>query len=341
MKKITVLVLILSPNIIFAQTYNDFAKEIFFGRLPSAKTEAMGRILTLNLDQYFVSQSNPANLSNSQGINIFYSNCTPYYLLDNATYNYFGISYNHPVLGALAFNYLNFNSGIEYFNENKYLYTITYSYNIRDWFMMGISANLFVYDFGFDKNYSSSFFELGLSRNFKFIQNSSLSSEINLASQIKNIFNQSFSAIDENQSDPFPSVFRIGIGNTIRYLDKAISSDYYLVGFTLGFEYQDLFNSSKKTAYKIGSEISVFDVIFLRGGYYYETPFEYLNTVEKIEEFTYGAGLKLDFGKLFHYDFPIIMLADYTNLKQPSYITDYNDWKNFSVITIIINYTLN
>ncbi len=73
MKKIIILLSFVLSHSIFAQQYNDFARDFFFGRLPSAKTEAMGRILTLNFDTYFVSQSNPANLVTTKGVAVFYS----------------------------------------------------------------------------------------------------------------------------------------------------------------------------------------------------------------------------------------------------------------------------
>ncbi len=75
-------------SIAFSQTYQDFfAQEIFFDRLPSAKTEAMGKILSVNNDSYFVSQSNPANLANSKGVSVFYSHSgSRYYMLDNVNF---------------------------------------------------------------------------------------------------------------------------------------------------------------------------------------------------------------------------------------------------------------
>ena len=136
MKKILLFLLSILYSSIFPQAsnlYNGFAQEIFFGRLPSAKTEAMGRILTLNFDPYFVSQSNPASLVSTEGIALFYSNGSPLYGYTKASYNYAGISYVHPVYGGIAFNFLSFNTGTEGFGnpfqnqfiEKKYLYTLT------------------------------------------------------------------------------------------------------------------------------------------------------------------------------------------------------------------------
>lgn len=349
MKRIVVFLIVFPivflSSLTFAQTYNDFAREIFFGRLPRAKTEAMGRILVLNFDPYFVSQSNPANLVFSNGISLFYSQSSPFYGYTEASYNYAGISYVHPLYGGIAFNFLSFNSGSEVFGlpfqnpiiEKKYLYTLTYSYKIQEWFAIGINANLFVADFGIDKTFSSSFFELGFTREFTAVHNSTVRDKITVGTQLKNIFSQSFSAIDEAQADAFPKIFRIGLSNSIEYTDNGIYDKSYLIGFLLGLEYQDLFNSNKRTAYKAGAELSVIDLILLRGGYYHETTF---SSIEELNEFTYGFGLKLDFDRHFTSKFPLVLLFDFVSLKQPSYTVDFYDWDNFTTFTLIANYRL-
>lgn len=199
---------------------------------------------------------------------------------------------------------------------------------------MGINANLFVDDFGTGKSYSDSFFELGLSRDINIFQNSEVRDDLALGTQLKNIFNQSFSAIDEAQADAFPSIFRIGLSNTIEYTDTDIYENAYFLGFTFGFEYQDLLNSDNRTAYKVGGEFSFFDLIFLRCGYYSESE-------GKLTDFTYGYGLKLDFEKYMQDHFPLIILFDFVSLEQPSYGSAPFNWDNFTTFTLTANYKLN
>ena len=137
-------------------------------------------------------------------------------------------------------------------------------------------------------------------------------------------------------------IFQIGLSNTVQYTDTDVYEKDYFFGFTLGLEYQDLFNSDYRTAYKVGGEISLLDIIFLRGGYYNETTIDYgFNSTGQLEEFTYGAGLKLDFNSLFTDDFPLVINFDYVSLKQPTYITNYDDWNDFTTLTLIANYQLN
>ena len=346
MKKIIVLFLFVLSNSIFAQNYNDFARELFFGRLPSAKTEAMGRILTLNFDPYFVSQSNPANLVNTKGVAVFYAYSSPLYGLKDANYNYAGVSYNNSKIGAFAFNVLRFDYGLTFYQTGEHdpivigtfeptreLYTLTYSNEIKDWFSFGINANLFV--MVENESFTSTFFEIGLSRNFTVIQNSELKDELTIGTQLKNIFNQSFSAVDQAQADAFPSIFRIGVSNSIEYTDTDVFEKAYLLGFTIGLEYQDLLNSGKRTAYKVGGELSFLDIIFLRSGYYNETTY---SSEGELEDFTYGFGLKLDFEKYITNNFPLVLVFDFVTLEQPSYVTDISNWDNFTTFTLIANY---
>lgn len=355
MKKIITFLMFYLSISVFPQTYNDFAQEIFFGRLASTKTEAMGRILALNFDSYFVSQSNPANLAATKGIAGFYSHSSPLYGYNEATYNYAGVSYNNATVGAFAFNFLSFKTGMTFyvteegcpeiigtFEPGMDLYTLTYSNEIAQWFSFGINANLFINHLGEDQSFTGTFFELGLSRDFHLISDSQIKDDISIGTQLKNIFNQSFSAIDEAQADAFPSIFRVGISNTTEYTDTDAYKNSYLLGFTLGIEYQDLFNSNSRTAYKVGGELSVIDILFLRGGYFYETKINYnINYTSKLREFTYGAGLKLDFDQLFKNDFPLVLLFDFVSLEQPSYGQAPIDWDNFTAFTLIANYKLN
>jgi hypothetical protein len=346
MKKIIILLLILLSNSLFAQNYNDFAHEIFFDRFPGARIEAMGRILSLNFDPYFVSQSNPANLVNTTGASVFYSNSSPYYTLKEAVYNYAGFSYNNPRYGGFAFNYLKFNTGMSLnirgaAEPAMNLYTLTYANEIADWFDFGMNANLFVYEPGGDNTFTATFFELGLSRSLSVVQNAELKDKITLGTQIKNIFNQSFSTVDEAYSDPFPSVVRIGLSNSVEYTDTEVYGDSYLIGFALGLEYQNVLNSRYRTAYKAGSEFSFFDIIFLRAGYYYETKIDYgFNSTDKLEDFTYGFGLKLTFERYFKNNFPLVLLFDLVSLEQPSYTTTHNSSGNFTTFTLIAGYEL-
>ncbi len=348
MKRVMMLTFLLAGSAT-AQNYQESAVEIFFGRIPSARTEAMGRIVTLDYDSYFVSNSNPANLINSSGVALFYSHSSPFYLAKDLNYHFAGATYNSNKYGAFGFNvaaidygmvgYSNPDLPIAYYRATRTVYTVTYANSINGLFNYGVSGNLFVDGLAQNANYQSTFFEIGFSRSFTLINNSNINYNLVAATQMKNIFNQ---AIDySSQKEYFPSIFRFGISNSIQFSEQSIYSKAYLVGFILGFEYQDLLNSQYRTAFKIGSELSLLDILFFRAGFYNEKQVMYVNSKDKFESFTYGFGVKIKLEDFSPSLLPLTIQLDYVNMEPPSYVTDIKHWQNFNTINIILNYRFN
>lgn len=358
--KIIVLLLAWSP-FVFAQNYANTAEWMFFGRQPSAKTEAMGRILTLNYEPNFLTQSNPAALTFSEGAKIFYSQSSRLYMVDDASYYFAGVSYNTKNIGAFAFNIQLIDWGkfsktspysptvIGTFRPTDKIYTFTYSNELKDWFSYGISANLFAQNYDGENTYSNTFFEIGILKEFKLFENSEIKDNLLIGTQMKNIFNQgvdydgtSYVSVgydDVSYVGYFPSIFRVGISNVVEYTNKGIYQKSHLIGFTSGFEYQDLFNSKYRTAYKLGGELSLLDIVYLRIGYYYETlEGASGNSKKSLEEFTYGFGFNFNLVHYLNNQFPMSIKLDYINLPQPSYVTNIDDWDNFNTFSLIINY---
>jgi hypothetical protein len=154
---------------------------------------------------------------------------------------------------------------------------------------------------------------------------------------MKNIFNQGIDHFGSKYH--FPAIFRVGVSNVVEYTNESIYAKSHLIGFTSGFEYQELFNSKHGTAYKLGGELSLLDIIYLRFGYYYETLGKNYGWNKSLEEFTYGFGFNFDLEHYLISHFPLSIRIDYVNMPQPSYYTNrgYNR-KNFDTFNLIINY---
>ncbi len=357
--RVATFLLILS-SFIYPQTYNGGASIIFFGRQASAKTEAMGKILSLNFDPYFTSEANPAALLSVDGFSIFYSYSTPpYYLVDNINFYFGGVSINLKELGAFAFN-------IQYVDWGKYmttgstsseptgwfsptakLYTFTYANRLSNYFDYGMNFNLLIEDFTPNVQGKGMFFELGIIKDFKIISATKVNDNILFGMQVKNVFNQSLKYKGQLENgeiieeyEVLPSIFRIGVSNEFKYYDKKIYKYSHLFMLTTGIEYQDLFNSKYSTAYKFGAELSLFDILYLRTGYYYRTYNDYGINDNKgyKEDFTFGFGLNLNLEYNLIPNFPMSIKIDYVNLKQPTAVTYFDDWDNFTTFNIIINY---
>ncbi|MBU0475492.1 MAG: hypothetical protein KKF62_15190 [Bacteroidetes bacterium] len=357
MKKI-IIVLVVFASFLNAQDYNETASRIFFGRHPSAKTESMGRILTLGYDNNFLTQSNPASLMSTEGISIFYSQSSRLYFFDDLNYYCGGVSYKKENIGAFAFNVQYIDLGeftkttinqygpIEdgVFRVTDQLYTLTYSNTIYNWFSLGINVNLLNQTMGWENNPIGTFFEVGLLKSFNLIENTLIRDDVTIGTHLKNIFNQSITYKSDVSQDSevgyLPSIFRIGISNVVEYFDKKIYKHSHLIGLTTGFEYQNVLNSDYRTAYKFGGELSILDVVYLRFGYYHETlgvKSSYFDEI-LLEEFTYGFGFNLNLEHYLNNQFPMSIKIDYVNLPQPSHGNFIGDWDNFNTFNLIINY---
>jgi len=358
MKRIIVVLFVIS-SILNAQDYDESANWIFFGRQPSAKTESMGRIVALDYDNNFLSQSNPASLISSKGISVYYSQSSNLYLVENFIQYSGGISYNAGKLGAFAFNVQLLDWGefdyasegspevIGTFRSTDELYTLSYSNNVYNWFSVGVNANLLKLLQGPNNSASgSTYFDIGLLRKFNLFDDSVINDCLTIGGQIKNVFGQEVEIIDigeESYYETLPIIFNIGISNKIEYFNKSLWERGYLIGLTLGFEYQGLFNSEYRTAKKFGGELSVLDVLYFRGGYYYEIPTENdncLNCLGYIENTTFGFGVNIDFETLFKTDYPLTIKIDYIDIPQPTQVTDFDSWDNFQTISLIANYII-
>lgn len=357
MKRI-IIVLFVFSSILTAQDYNETVKWIFFGRQLSAKTEAMGRILTLGYDNNFLAQSNPASLISTEGVSLFYSQSSRLnrFLLSDLNSYSGGASYKKENIGAFAFNILYVDRGefitktrnndgsieIDSGQLTEQLYTLTYSNNICNWFSFGVNVNLLKQTRVWVNDPIGTFFEVGLLKTFDFVELTWIRDNITIGTQLKNIFNQSITnESDVSSSDYveyFPSIFRVGISNVVECFNKGLYEHSHLIRLTTGFEYQNVLNSIYRTAYKFGSELSFLDVVYMRFGYYQTLEIHSSSSNDFIEELTFGFGINLNFEHYLSNHFPISIKIDYVNLSQPSYVNFIDNRDNFNTFNLILNY---
>ena len=63
-------------------------------------------------------------------------------------------------------------------------------------------------------------------------------------------------------------------------------------------EYQTVLNSNSRTAERLGAELGIADLVALRGGYYHESQRDHSIHYDRIEELTWGIGVKVPIEKL-------------------------------------------
>lgn len=378
-KTFTILAVILyfiTTNYSFAQTYNGAFYEMFFGRQPSAKAEAMGRSIASIPGDAISYYYNPAGMASLKGLNLNGSFASPYYSLDTARYNFFGASYNIKKYGTVGLSRDYFNYGYEdeiIVTDEIGNVTGTYTYDpditnyrmtlssevIKDLFV-GVNLNFLHPDLipdeynltvGNEKFQDENvfYFDLGVIKAFN-IKSNKLNHNINLGTSLINVNSADYSPIDEDQGDKLPVIFRLGASYDLSLDDRSISSKLKSYNFLVNAEYEDLFNSKYYGGFHSGFEFTFLEILSLRAGFYTQ---DNMNndasfddsgnvTINKIEntlnEFTYGFGVNIPIRQLTNGKTPIELKFDYANLKQPPYINDEDSPGNYHVYTIIFNW---
>ena len=87
-------IIILFPAISFGQYDNSSFREMFFGRLPNARAEAMGKAYASIDGDISTVFFNPAGTATIKGLEVNASFASPYYLLPELKFNYFGLAYH-------------------------------------------------------------------------------------------------------------------------------------------------------------------------------------------------------------------------------------------------------
>lgn len=351
-------VFLISGTICFSQNnYNRDYFELFFGRQPSARSEAMGRsfaAMTEDVNSYFY---NPAGLATVDGLNLNVTYAKPFYLAFKGNYNFIGVSYKIKQFGVLALSRDYFGLGeVDVVNEfgvfqhrikpSLVNFRLTLSREMLPNFYAGVNFNLFrdkEYSAFLIENRTKSFFyaDLGVLKIFN-IKGSGLNHKINIGSSIINLNYTSYEMDLGNEVHRFnlPVIFRIGAAYDLKINGSPVISNFTNYNFLLLTEYQNTLNAKRNYEIKSGFELSLFELLSLRMGYYYQKESECDNCKNHLNEFTYGLGINIPIHKFLKTKFPLNIKFDYANLKQPSFVTDRNNRGNFQVYNLKINWLL-
>ena len=149
-----------------------------------------------------------------------------------------------------------------------------------------------------------------------------------------------YSFSDADQGDPLPVIFRIGAAYNLSVDDKNISKKLKSYNVVANIEYEDLFNSKYYSGFHGGLEFTFLEIVALRAGYYTQDLNDQRTSENKnkLSEFTYGFGLNIPVRQLTDSKTPLEVKFDYINLKQPSFTNEFDEWDNFHVYTISLNW---
>jgi hypothetical protein len=336
------LFVILSFAPLFADYYsNGLAEDIFLGRRPNARYEAMGKTGIAENGHLYLGVLNPASVSELNGLVLNYSmDPLSYYFIDDDRWysDYCGIGLKYKDF-SFALDYYRqdwgdmsrtdeFGTFLGTINDEISLLSFMSAYKIIENFYFGSTLRVTRWDMRpwFDKFGFS--IDLGMLKKLEVYSSDEFKYIVNIGASYSNITNSSFL---EDSSDDAPMTFRFGISNNFIFKDPNLSR------ITVNSEFYKILNSyhsgEDDFSFNSGFEINIVRYFFLRCGYYYQLIYDYDSSYNKdhLSEFTYGFGLLLPLNEIFNNNsIPLSFGFDFTALDQPSFSQDDDDnWEEF------------
>lgn len=349
-----------------SQTYKGTFQQLYFGRQPSARAEAMGRGLSAVTGDAHSYYYNPAGLAEARGLNVTGCYAQPYYALDKAKYNFFSASYNFGKYGTAGLSRDYFDYGIDYeivitdefgnyLGTEKYdpdltNYRLTYSAEVIEGLYAGTNLNLLHVYTGSENNLTVGneqgtggskdifYFDLGVIKSFD-LKSKGMNHKVNIGTSLINVNFAEYSTVDAAQADPLPVIFRLGAAYDLSLDDRSISSKLKSYNILVNLEYEDLFNSKYYSSIRGGLEFMFLEIISVRAGYYaWKNVTDFQRKEFSTNEFTYGFGLNIPVRQLTDSKTPLDIKFDFVTLKQPPLSENKDDWKNFQAYTLTVNW---
>lgn len=321
MRTFWLFILFISSNICYTQyvrdvnIYEGILANLYVNHQPSAKGEAMGRGLVANSDGSYGSYYNPALTSLSKCLSFDYS----YSQSDGVkpSLNYYGVSYSNEKIGSFGLSAYYFSKPLEdnygFKEQRKHSYydaifTLNYSREVVKDFYAGVNLGVFHYYNYYHWAYAmlpgGNFFiddgvtlDLGLLKKFT-LKSSANEQTFQLAASITNFTNSKVISDEDNSinKEALPVTFRIGASHQLKIPNGIQSGFPYPLQIFTHIEYDKMVNSEFHGTFRIGEELSVWEILYLRVGYFYSSVHD--GYKENESELTYGAGLNIPLSRL-------------------------------------------
>ncbi len=355
MKRLTLCLLTLLPSIVWGQYQSNFLHESFFGRLPSARAEAMGRAYT-SIDGDLTSVFfNPAGIASIKGIELDGSYASPYYVLNNASYSFLslGCRFDDLLTVALSRNVFHFGQEVRYtdavgnslgiYTPQNTNYTLSLASQPVKNLLIGLNANYFKWTPPMTEA-TALYLDLGAIKRIAIKRNKEEAHDVSIGASITNLnFAKTKMVLSGKTSEEhLPVITRYGANYQLTMHKHVLIDTLNTFTFMLQGEYKKLLNSPYLSGIHLGAEITFLEFLSARLGYYEEKQYDYNKpTVNRnqISAITYGFGLQLPIHKLT--ELPLQVHMDYTTLPQPSHTLDKQYLSNFSTFYFRLSWILN
>jgi hypothetical protein len=342
------LLLFIVPVVSFGQYEPGFLPEFFFGRQPSARAEALGRAYAATDGDLGSIYFNPAGIATIKRVEVNTSYTAPWYYLTKAYYKYYAAGWyiNKYLQVALSRFHIDFGNTLAV-NAITPSYTqkstLTLASQPLKNLLIGANINYFVWQPGVNNNTSTTvFFDAGIIKKINLYKGKKNEHRINAGISLSNFTYASTKATYVSGTDKYylPAIARYAVNYELLYGRRYFIDTVNTFRLIALGEMQSVINSKYRTIFKTGAEITLLNLLALRGGWYKETKLQdyglplYNNNT--IKAFTYGFGVQIPLHLLT--GLPVNINIDYTSLPQVSYSRIRTDWPNFNTYTLRLNY---
>ncbi len=319
-----------------AQYTSGFQQEYFYGNLPSAKTEALGKADAAIGGTVASTFFNSASLGGIEKREAYISTSAPFYILKNSNYYYAGYAQRiiPRIVAAISIN--NFAIGQTTFDVNigdeRYPVTKGLTSNLAlsvagtplKGFYIGLNFNFLRWKLFDDVKAAATFhIDGGLFYKLEIPDLKKLRHHAQFGVSVNNFTksNLTWEAPDGNQATNelpmigrFAAAYMFGTDINLPVAGKGP------LDFTFTLEYQNTFNSDFYNSFHVGLESVLWEVLAFRIGYFRQTKDDLGQEVnyDYIRDFTYGFGAIVPLNKITNDKVPLAIYLDYTSLKPPS-----------------------
>ncbi len=342
MKKCLLIAFIaLNMSNLYAQ-YDGAFSLLYFSRQPSPKSEAMGRTGVTSTDGHHFAFYNPALLSLTDKIAMNISYISKPDAISNQPF-YYQVSVSHKfdrfAIGLSRFLYNDGRDAVQTdmngnivsrFRPILTMNTLSLSMEAMRTLYVGININLLTERY-LVKNGKNVFpIDLGVLKVFELHRNETISSKFIIGGSLYNINRSNFRYHSGGQKNELPQLLRLGGTYQFSASFGSMFEKLTTLSGVFSSEFQDVLNSKRHNGFSFGGQLSLYEIIQLRSGYYRtELPelSSYYSGVDR-SKITYGIGCNIPIYKLSN--LPINVTLDYAKMSQglgiSTNIPDYYSW---------------
>lgn len=334
MKKLLFGVCLLMMHSVQAQYNFNFQQEYFFGNLPSARTEAMGRANVAVGGSVASQFFNPAGIGIIEDQEVALSTSAPFYVLANSDYYYAGyarrirpnliaaISVNQLAVGPTTFT-VDINSVDHPLDKpTSTNIALTAAMEPIKGLHVGINANLYRMKFFDDVSVSNA---LHIDAGALYRLEIKPKQHLQFGASVNNVAKSSItfaSPLGDEATSEFPVLARIGAAYVAETEITLPGAGTGPLALTFTAEYQNVLNNDYRTGILMGTEARVWNVFSLRLGYLSLNIDDrgFSTNKSRLANFTYGFGFQIPLPTLTDGKVPFDVHLDYVSLEPPSYI---------------------